>query len=172
MCIRDQKSEAASPEVVIVDLKNGNNVTRRPIKADSAIMHWSRQVIALKAQSRTLQIFDLEQKQKLKSTTMNEDVQYWKWISPTSLGLVTDASVYHWDVFDTSQPAPVKVFERNANLTVRFYIIPFSTRTSFPAATFLALHTSPPFPTLVPSLLYLLSLTFQLLGLPNYQLSY
>ncbi|CRK44660.1 hypothetical protein BN1723_019510, partial [Verticillium longisporum] len=107
VCIREQKGDA-SPEVVIVDLKNGNNVTRRPIKADSAIMHWSRQVIALKAQSRTLQIFDLEQKQKLKSATMNEDVQYWKWVTETTLGLVTESSVFHWDVYDPSQAAPVK----------------------------------------------------------------
>lgn len=117
VCIREQKGDA-SPEVVIVDLKNGNNVTRRPIKADSAIMHWSRQVIALKAQSRTLQIFDLEQKQKLKSATMNEDVQYWKWVTETTLGLVTESSVFHWDVYDPSQAAPVKIFERNANLSV------------------------------------------------------
>ncbi|PNH69254.1 hypothetical protein VD0002_g1049 [Verticillium dahliae] len=116
VCIREQKGDA-SPEVVIVDLKNGNNVTRRPIKADSAIMHWSRQVIALKAQSRTLQIFDLEQKQKLKSATMNEDVQYWKWVTETTLGLVTESSVFHWDVYDPSQAAPVKIFERNANLS-------------------------------------------------------
>ncbi|KAK2757809.1 clathrin heavy chain [Colletotrichum kahawae] len=116
VCIREKKNEAAQPEVVIVDLKNGNNVTRRPIKADSAIMHWTKQVIALKAQSRTLQIFDLEKKQKLKSTTMNEDVQYWKWISDTSLGLVTDSAVYHWDVYDASQASPVEVFKRNANL--------------------------------------------------------
>ncbi|KAL1874738.1 hypothetical protein VTK73DRAFT_266 [Phialemonium thermophilum] len=116
VCIREKKDEAASPEVIIVDLKNGNNVIRRPIKADSAIMHWTRQVIALKAQSRTLQIFDLEQKQKLKSTTMNEDVVFWKWISETTLGMVTDSSIYHWDVFDPSQAVPVKVFDRNANL--------------------------------------------------------
>lgn len=82
-------------------------------------MHWTKQVIALKAQSRTLQIFDLEKKQKLKSTTMNEDVQYWKWISDTSLGLVTDSAVYHWDVYDASQASPVEVFKRNANLNVR-----------------------------------------------------
>lgn len=81
-------------------------------------MHWTRQVIALKAQSRTLQIFDLEQKQKLKSTTMNEDVVFWKWISETTLGMVTDSSVYHWDVFDASQAAPVKAFDRNSNLQV------------------------------------------------------
>ncbi|KAH8686945.1 hypothetical protein BGZ61DRAFT_354192 [Ilyonectria robusta] len=116
VCIREKKSEAAQPEVVIVELKNGNNVTRRPIKADSAVMHWNRQVIALKAQSRTLQIFDLEQKKKLKSCTMNEDVQFWKWISETTLGLVTTSSVFHWDVYDAGQDAPVKVFERNANL--------------------------------------------------------
>ncbi|KAK0731049.1 hypothetical protein B0H67DRAFT_57958 [Lasiosphaeris hirsuta] len=116
ICIRDKKDESASPEVLIVDLKNNNNVIRRPIKADSAIMHWTRQVIALKAQSRTLQIFDLEQKQKLKSTTMSEDVSFWKWISETSLGLVTESSIYHWDVFDPAQAAPVKVFDRHANL--------------------------------------------------------
>lgn len=118
VCIREKKSEAAQPEVVIVELKNDNNVTRRPIKADSAIMHWKKQIIALKAQSRTLQIFDLEQKKKLKSCTMSEDVQYWKWISESTLGLITTNSVYHWDVYDAGQDAPVKVFERNANLNV------------------------------------------------------
>ncbi|KOS19635.1 putative clathrin heavy chain [Escovopsis weberi] len=117
VCIREKKNEAAQPEVVIVELKNGNHVTRRPIKADSAVMHWNKQIIALKAQSRTLQIFDLEQKKKLKSCTMNEDVQFWKWISESTLGLVTTSSVYHWDVYDASQGAPVKVFDRNANLS-------------------------------------------------------
>jgi len=81
-------------------------------------MHWNKQVIALKAQSRTLQIFDLAQKQKLKSNTMSEDVVFWKWTSENSLGLVTDTSVYHWNVYDAAQIAPVKVCERNANLVV------------------------------------------------------
>lgn len=117
ICLRDQKDETSSPEVVIVDLKNGNSVNRRTIKADHAIMHWTRQVIALKA-SRNLQIFDLDQKVKLKSTTTNEDVVFWKWISESTIGLVTETSVSHWDVFDPNQPAPVKVFDRNANLTV------------------------------------------------------
>jgi clathrin heavy chain len=99
-------------------MKNGNNVIRRPIKADSAIMHWNKQIIALKAQQRTLQVFDLGQKQKLKSATMNEDVVFWKWFSETSLGLVTDTAVYHWDVFDPAQAQPAKVFDRNSNLVV------------------------------------------------------
>ncbi|ESZ95336.1 clathrin heavy chain [Sclerotinia borealis F-4128] len=117
ICVREKKNEASQPEVVIVDLKGNNAVTRRPIKADSAIMHWSKQVIALKAQSRTLQIFDLGAKAKLKSATMNEDVVFWKWFSETSLGLVTDTTVYHWDVFDPTQAAPVEVFKRNPNLS-------------------------------------------------------
>lgn len=81
-------------------------------------MHWSKQVIALKAQSRTVQIFDLAAKAKLKSAVMNEDVVFWKWFSETSLGLVTDSSVYHWNVFDPTQNSPVKMFDRNQNLAV------------------------------------------------------
>lgn len=81
-------------------------------------MHWTRQIIALRAQSRTLQIFDLEAKQKLKSATMNEDVVFWKWISEKELGLVTETSVYHWDIFDPNQAAPVEVFKRNQSISV------------------------------------------------------
>ena len=104
--------------MIIIDLKNNNEVIKRPINADSAIMHWNKQVIALKAQSRTLQIFDLGQKQKLKSTTTNDDVVYWKWINETTLGLVTDTAVFHWNVYDSNQQAPIKAFERNPNLAV------------------------------------------------------
>ena len=115
-------SEEAQPEVVIINLKNNNEVIRRPIKADSAIMHWHKQVIALKAQQRTLQIFDLGQKVKLKSTNMSEDVLFWKWISVDSLGLVTDTAIYHWNVFAPNEPHPLKIFERNINLQVSIYL--------------------------------------------------
>ncbi|KAI7516112.1 clathrin heavy chain, partial [Hortaea werneckii] len=117
VCIRQQAEGSAQPEVLIVNLKNGNNVMRRPIKADSAIMHWNKEIIALKAGGKTLQIFDLAQKSKIKSTTMTEDVVFWKWFSETSLGLVTDTSVYHWNIFDPAQVSPQKMFERNQNLS-------------------------------------------------------
>lgn len=81
-------------------------------------MHWSKNIIALKAQ-RTLQIFNLEAKEKLKSHAMTEDVVFWKWISERSLGIVTETSVYHWDVMDPAQAAPVKMFDRHLNLQVR-----------------------------------------------------
>lgn len=79
-------------------------------------MHWTQEVLALKA-GRTIQVFNLADKKKLKSTNMNEDVVFWKWISTSSLGLVTDTSIYHWNVFDESQAAPVKMFDRNPNLS-------------------------------------------------------
>lgn len=54
---------------------------------------------------------------------MNEDVVFWKWISPTTVGIVTDTAVYHWVAFaPASDPtaatadAPVKVFDRHASL--------------------------------------------------------
>ena len=81
-------------------------------------MHWHKQVIALKAQQRTLQIFDLEKKVKIKSSTMNEDVLFWKWISVDTLGLVTEGGVFHWNVFDPAATNPSKIFDRNPNLNV------------------------------------------------------
>lgn len=81
-------------------------------------MHWHKQVIALKAQQRTLQIFDLSQKLKLKSSMMNEDVLFWKWISVDTLGLVTESSVFHWNVFDGTQNNPLKIFDRHGSLAV------------------------------------------------------
>ena len=47
---------------------------------------------------------------------MDQDVTFWKWISESTIGLVTDSAVYHWDVFDQSQASPVKVFERNPHI--------------------------------------------------------
>ncbi|KOS47139.1 hypothetical protein ACN38_g1954 [Penicillium nordicum] len=116
VCVRQKLDDDSKPEVIIIDLKNNNEVLRRPINADSAIMHWNKNIIALKAQGRTIQIFDLGARQKLKSANMNEDIVYWKWFSESSLGLVTDSSVYHWDVYDATQQNPVKMFERLPNL--------------------------------------------------------
>lgn len=92
-------------------------------------MHFTKQIIALKAQQRTLQIFDLGAKAKLKSTTMNEDVVFWKWFSETSLGLVTETAVYHWNIFDPAAAQPAKLFDRNSNLSVSLQMVLRATRT-------------------------------------------
>ncbi|KAJ3972225.1 hypothetical protein EV361DRAFT_798533 [Lentinula raphanica] len=111
ICVREKVNE--QNQVVIIDLADANNVMRRPISADSAIMHPRQKILALKA-ARTLQIFNIETKQKVKSHTNNEDIVFWKWVSDTTIGMVTEASVYHWSIADQSPPQ--KIFDRHATL--------------------------------------------------------
>lgn len=53
--------------------------------------------VSISAQ-KTLQIFNIEMKSKMKAYTTNEDVVFWKWISLNTLALVTDSYVYHWSM--------------------------------------------------------------------------
>lgn len=78
-------------------MNDPSNPIRRPISADSAIMNPASKVIALKA-GKTLQIFNIEMKSKMKAHTMTDDVTFWKWISLNTVALVTDNAVYHWSM--------------------------------------------------------------------------
>jgi hypothetical protein len=55
--------------------------------------------IAVRAAGQ-LQIFNLELGKKVKSHKMPDDkvVQYWTWISPNTIGVVTDTEVFHWSI--------------------------------------------------------------------------
>ena len=64
---------------------------------------------------RQLQVFNIETKTKVKSHAATEDVIFWKWISDTTIGLVTDNAVFHWSISDATSP-PAKVFDRHASL--------------------------------------------------------
>lgn len=111
ICIREKVGEQA--QVVIIDMNDPSNPIRRPISADSAIMNPASKVIALKA-GKTLQIFNIEMKSKMKAHTMTDDVTFWKWISLNTVALVTDNAVYHWSMEGESQP--VKMFDRHSSL--------------------------------------------------------
>lgn len=100
ICVRET---APQNSVVIIDMASPMSPMKRPITADSAIMNPNQKIIALKAKigegpGDNLQIFNLEQKTKLKSVALTEAVVYWRWITTTKLGLVTATSVYHWDM--------------------------------------------------------------------------
>ncbi|KAI3653844.1 hypothetical protein MP228_001791 [Amoeboaphelidium protococcarum] len=112
ICVRELVGE--QNQVVIIDMNDPNNVIRRPITADSAIMNPVSKVIALKA-GRQLQIFNIEMKAKVKAHLMNEDVVFWKWISVNVVGLVTQTAVFHWSVEGDS--GPVKMFDRHPSLS-------------------------------------------------------
>ncbi|XP_073045937.1 clathrin heavy chain 1-like isoform X1 [Primulina eburnea] len=116
ICVRETSPQNS---VVIIDMSMPNQPLRRPITADSALMNPNTRILALKAQlpgttQDHLQIFNIEAKAKIKSHQMPEQVVFWKWISPKMLGLVTQASVYHWSIEGDSEP--VKMFDRTANL--------------------------------------------------------
>lgn len=122
ICVREKEGTnpdqpGSQDQVVIIDTEDLDNIVRRPITADSAMMHPTRKIIALKA-ARQLQIFNIETKTKIKSFLMDQNVIFWKWIctteSPSNLGIITDTSVYHWNI-DT-QAAPTKIFDRHSSL--------------------------------------------------------
>lgn len=48
ICVRERINE--QNQVVIIDLSDANNVLRRPISADSAIMHPTQKILALKGE--------------------------------------------------------------------------------------------------------------------------
>jgi clathrin heavy chain len=112
ICVREKVGETA--QVVIIDMNDPTNPMKRPISADSAIMNPLSKVIALKA-GKSLQIFNLELKSKMKSHQLTDDVAFWKWINVNTVALVTEASVFHWSIEGDS--APVKVFDRHSSLT-------------------------------------------------------
>eukprot|EP00124_Ichthyophonus_hoferi_P002666 Ihof_evm7s191 gene=Ihof_evmTU7s191 len=112
ICVREKVGE--TNQVVIIDMSDPTKPVRRPITADSAIMHPVSKVIALKA-GRILQIFNLELKSKMKSFSTTDDVVFWTWISVKTLALVTNSAVFHWDMDGSSDPK--KIFDRHQSLS-------------------------------------------------------
>ena len=66
------------------------------------------------AAQKTLQIFNIEMKSKMKAHAMPDDVIFWKWISLNTIALVTETSVFHWSMEGDS--TPVKIFDRHSSL--------------------------------------------------------
>lgn len=63
---------------------------------------------------KTLQIFNIELRSRMKTFNMTEDCIFWKWVSVNTIGIVTETSVYHWTTEGDSPPS--KVFERHQSL--------------------------------------------------------
>ena len=110
-------------QVSLIDLQNQAQVTRRPIKAEAAIMNPTSNVLALRS-GKVIQMFNLDTKTKLKSHDMESPIVYWKWTSGNNLALVTSNSVFHWScgVDGTTSP-PSKMFDRHPTLGPNAQII-------------------------------------------------
>lgn len=109
--VREKVGDSA--QVVIIDMSDPTNPIRKPIGADSVIMHPTKKIIALKS-GKTLQMFDIDNKAKIKAHQSPEDVTFWKWVNLTTIGLVTDTSVYHWNL--EGESPPTKMFDRHSTL--------------------------------------------------------
>ncbi|KAG6606583.1 clathrin heavy chain [Phytophthora cinnamomi] len=120
VCVCEQMEGQGS--VVIVDLSEGNTVQRRPIYADAAIMNPLKKIIALRTENQ-LQIFDIDSCKKLKSHQMAEAVDFWCWISATTIAVVTPTAVFHWSI-EADLP-PAKLFYRSANLGTEMQIVSY-----------------------------------------------
>jgi len=57
-------------------------------------------------------VLDLAAAAKLVTTTLNEKVVFWRWISSTKLALVGTAAVYHLDITAGATASAVKIFDR------------------------------------------------------------
>lgn len=113
-----RESQDGNNSVAIVDLTKGNEITRKSMGGDSAIMHPSQNVICVRANGTIVQIFNLETKSKLKSFTLDEPVIFWKWLNEESLGFVTARSILVSNVFDGNVSAkPTVLTMRHANLS-------------------------------------------------------
>lgn len=113
VCVRET---GTTNNVVIIEMANPTAPVRRPITADSTILAPSSKTLALKASAEggdNLQVFNLDTKQKLKAHLNTEKVTYWAWLNDTTIGMVTDKAVYHWDVqVWAAQPAAVAMCRR------------------------------------------------------------
>ena len=114
ICVRETVDNKT--QVHVFSMLDYSTIMKRPITADSTIMHPTSQILALKA-GRQLQIFNTEMKARIKSHTMNDDIIFWKWINNDMLGLVSESCVYHWQLEGGDAASPVKVFDRGANLS-------------------------------------------------------
>lgn len=95
-------------QISIIDVATAQT-TKQRINADSAIMHPESKVLALKSGTQ-LQIFNLDMKLKMKSHTLTEDCVFWKWVSVSTLALVTKSAVFHWSM--EGESGPRKIFDR------------------------------------------------------------
>mmetsp|Transcript_59562 Transcript_59562/g.174212 ORF Transcript_59562/g.174212 Transcript_59562/m.174212 type:complete len:1727 (+) Transcript_59562:54-5234(+) len=107
-------------QVVVVDMHNGNSVSRRPMKAEASLMSPVDNVMALKGVAEGqpghfIQVFNLDTKDKLGVYQSPENIVFWRWIGPRVLALVGEKDVVHWNL-EVPGSAPEKIFQRGGKL--------------------------------------------------------
>lgn len=105
------RDDTPPKSLVILRTSQPNRPHRRPLSADAALMHPSKDLLAIRT-GPTLQLFDLRAKTVIRQTTL-PDVAFWRFLDDDLLAIVTTSSVYHWKMDSDS---PELVFDRHASL--------------------------------------------------------
>jgi len=117
--VKDTGADGAA-QVVVVDMHNGNQVNRRPMKAEATLMNLNDNIIALKAATegqagQFVQVFNLDTKEKLGVYQSPENIVFWRWIAPRVLALVCAQDIFHWNL-EVANSVPEKIFQRAGKL--------------------------------------------------------
>jgi clathrin heavy chain len=128
ICVRQEGpgGDKKATKISIIDIQNPSGIETHGINADSAILNPMTEIIALKAETNSgqvLQIFNLKMKVRMKHHTIpaSEKVGFWRWISPSTIALVTSSSVYHWSMEGDSKPQ--KWFDRTGEQMADAHIL-------------------------------------------------
>ncbi|PGH15681.1 hypothetical protein AJ79_02275 [Helicocarpus griseus UAMH5409] len=115
VCIRD----AGNSQIVVINPKNPAEARRFNITADSALMHWTKDLIAIN-NGGTLQILNL-QTNASKEVRFGHQIRYWRWISEDTLVLVTPTDVYYWNALESKSPEKQFPLEAKLQLSGKGY---------------------------------------------------
>ncbi|CAK8987762.1 Clathrin heavy chain 1 [Durusdinium trenchii] len=120
ICIREKQN--GSNVLTTVDMEMGNQIVRRQIAAEAAIMNPTSRVIAVRG-GQNLQIFNTETKSKLKSYKLPDgtEIKYWRWVNNKTVAFVTATSAYHWSM--DGGEGPRKMFDRHASFPTNAQVI-------------------------------------------------
>jgi len=113
VCVRLEQGEQKSMQVI--SLTTGGVLHKFPTCPDSVILCPDGKSIAVRS-GVNIQIQNLELGKKTKSTKLPDDQapKFWNWVSPTTIGIVTETAVFH--LSSEGDSAPSKMFDRSANL--------------------------------------------------------
>ncbi|XP_063447772.1 uncharacterized protein LOC134727324 [Mytilus trossulus] len=108
ICVRENN------QLIIFNIDNPEDPYRNPVKADSCIVNPRNQHIVAIRCGKTIQLYDIHNRLKIKGYQMEEDVKFWTWISDDAVAMVTDKSVYLYNHLDGREPQ--KLYDHNRTL--------------------------------------------------------
>ncbi|KAH1171759.1 hypothetical protein KIL84_007377 [Mauremys mutica] len=113
LCVRH--GPPAGARVTLLDLRepHGAATPSWPLhQAQGALAHPSQPLLALRA-GCVAQVFDVAQRCLRWQWTFAHPLEFWAWLEPNTLALVTEEEVFHWAL---SRPKPRRQFWRHERL--------------------------------------------------------